>query len=369
MTRPSDEKQRVASLLARLAAGQEPRSWETPAGHVEVAIPASAGDDCAVLDFSGDVSLVCGSDYVRGAKFALFELGLLNYHDLGYYVVAANLSDVAAMGAQPVGILTVVRYPPELSDADFDAVLEGAREAAGRHGCEVLGGDTGGAERLILSASALGICERGKVLLRSTAQPGDRVCLTGSVGAPAAAILYFAGGRDADQGQLSEGDQRELLSSWRRPEPRIGQGRLLATDGLASACQDVSDGLRTTAEELAAASGIRITIDEQAIPLDASVERVARAGSMDPLALAMSASVDFELLFTVPPSRLEACKKAFAVADFPLYEIGEASEGAGAAMRRQDGSLADLPGVQWRHQQEDAAGLLRNRLRANPVDR
>lgn len=169
-----DEKQRVASLLARMATSAVPQTWEIPHAQVDLVTPASAGDDCAVVDFSGELSLVCGSDYVRGSKFALFERGLLSHYELGYYLVAANLSDIAAMGAQPIGILTVVRYPRDFSDADFEAVLDGAREAANRHGCELLGGDTGGPERLILSGSALGICERGTALLRSEAQPADR---------------------------------------------------------------------------------------------------------------------------------------------------------------------------------------------------
>ncbi len=360
MTPPSDEKQRVASLLARLVEAQLPE-WELPGGEVRVVAPASAGDDCAVLDFSGEVSLVCGSDYVRGAKFALFELGLMSYYDVGRYLAAANLSDIAAMGAQPIGLLSVVRYPPELPDADFDAVLEGIRDAASQHGCAVLGGDTGGAERLILSASALGICERGKALLRSTAQRGDLVCLTGSIGAPAAALLHFVQPAE-DRAKIEKPHEDDLLLAWRRPQPRVDQGRLLSVHGFASACQDVSDGLRATVTELAAASGVRIVLDEQAIPIDSAAERVARLAALEPLALAMSASVDFELLFTTPPAHLEALKKAFAEAAFDLHVIGRATEGAGARLKRRDGSITELPGIEWRHQQEDVTAMLRARL-------
>jgi thiamine-monophosphate kinase len=361
MTPPSDEKQRVASLLARLAARPEGKSWSVGHGGVELTTPASAGDDCAVLDFSGELSLVCGSDYVRGAKFALFERGLMSYYDLGWYLAAANLSDIAAMGAAPIGLLTVVRYPPELSDDDFNAVLEGVRDGAAAHDCELLGGDTGGAERLILSASALGICERGKVLLRGNAQAGDVLCLTGSVGAPAAAIVHFAESSEATP-TIDTGEEQELLRAWRRPEPRVAQGRLLADQGIASACQDVSDGLHVTAVELAAASGVSFVLDEQAIPIDPAAERVAATAGMEPLALALSASVDFELLFTVPPSRLSSLRAAFREAAFDLHEIGKAIEGEGARLRRADGSITQLPGVGWRHQQEDVTTMLRSDL-------
>lgn len=362
MKHPSDEKHRVAALLARLDALAGPRSWELAGGQVRVSTPATAGDDCAVIELTGAVSLVCGADYVRGAKFALFELGLLDYRDLGYYVAAANLSDIAAMGGQPIGILTIVRYPPDLADDDFDAIIAGAQEAATRYGCELLGGDTGGAERLILSASALGVCEPGTALLRSGAQPDDILCLTGSVGAPAAALLHFSGRKTSSGGRISGDEEQALLQSWKRPEPRVPQGRLLAARHLASACQDISDGLRTTADELAAASGVRLTLDEAAIPIDHAVELVAREARVDSLALAMSASVDFELLFTVSPDKFDACQSAFESAGFELHRIGEASEGEGTALRRADGSQVELPGVAWRHQQEDVVEMLRRDL-------
>jgi thiamine-monophosphate kinase len=284
-----------------------------------------------VLDVSGDVSVVCGSDYIRGVKFALFELGLLNHYDLGYYVVVANISDIAAMGAQPIGVLTIVRYPPELSDDEFDAVLRGAQDAAGEYGCDVLGGDTGGAERLILSATALGLCERGKALLRSSARPGQIVCLTGSVGAPAAAVVYFTQSPAGERWDMGPDQQQELLSSWKRPSARVAQGWLLASEAI-----------------------------------DAAVKEVARRTNIDPLALAMSASVDFELLFTVAAEQLEACRQAFRRAGLPLYEIGETKHGLGAVLRRRDGSITALPGVGWRHQQEDVSSMLRNTLRDPP---
>lgn len=368
MNPPGDEKQRVASLLARMAASAVSHTWEMPNGRVDLVTPVSDGDDCAVLDFSGELSLVCGSDYIRGSKFALFEGGLLSHYDLGYYLVAANLSDIAAMGALPIGVLTVVRYPPDLSDGDFEAVLEGALEAAHRHGCELLGGDTGGAERLILSASALGMCERGTALLRSAARPGDRVFLTGSVGAPAAAIIYFLGAADSRRVELSEADRGELLAAWRRPELRVAEGRLLASRGLATACQDVSDGLRTTVEELAAASGVCLTIDEEAIPVDPVAARAAVAVAYDPLGLAMSASVDFELLFTTPLERIEELRSEFVAAGFGLHEIGQVTTGTGARLRRADGSLTDLPGVGWRHQDEDVTSFLRTGLSGTAED-
>ncbi|HEX5594056.1 MAG TPA: thiamine-phosphate kinase [Solirubrobacterales bacterium] len=360
---PSDEKHRVAALLADL--GRHPRfgSWDLGGAQIDVAAPATAGDDCAVVDFKGELSLVWGSDYVRGSKFTLFELGLLDYFDVGYYLVVANISDIAAMGAQPIGVLNVVRYPGEMSDEDFATVLNGAREAAAVSGCELLGGDTGGAERLILSASAIGVCERGRALLRSSARPGDAVCLTGKVGNPAAAIVHFGRG-DTKAGAISESAEADLLKSWRRPEARVPQGRLLTANQLAHACQDVSDGLRATAYELAAASKVKVVLDEKSIPIDDAAGKVAAAAGVDPLALAMSASVDFELFFTVPPSKVDQMRDTFAAEGHEVWIIGEVTEGSGAALRLADGSTTELPGVEWRHQREEVTEVLRDGLKS-----
>src|SRR5205823_3775557 len=126
--------------------------------------------------------LDAGSDYVRGSKFTLFELGHLSHYDLGYYLAIANFSDIAAMGAKPLALLSVVRYPPEMADSDFDLVLQGIADGAQACSAANVGGDIGEAERLMLSATALGVCAPGRALLRSGAKAGDVLCLTGEVG-------------------------------------------------------------------------------------------------------------------------------------------------------------------------------------------
>jgi thiamine-monophosphate kinase len=309
MSKHSDEKQRVDALKALIGAGAPPRSWSVTGGKLVLTLGAEAGDDCAVIETSGEISLILGSDYVRGSKFALFEAGLLDHYDLGYYLVGANISDLAAMGAQPVGILDVIRYPSDLGDRDFEALIEGMRDAARRCGATLLGGDTGSAERLIISATAVGVCERGQALTRSGSRPGDLLWLSGEIGAPAAAVLNFT---ETGGHALSEAESEELLASWKRVEPRVGQGRLLATKSLANACQDVSDGLRATALEMAAMSDVKLVLDASAIPLSPTVRPVAEAAGIDPLGLAMSASVDFELLFTTPPEKTDELRTAFA---------------------------------------------------------
>lgn len=357
MAGTSDEKQRVARLASDFEAAASMGSWSVEGGNVFLRRGVSAGDDCAVVDLHGDLSLVFGSDYVRGPKFALFERGLLDHYDLGYYLVAANISDIAAMGAQPVGVLTVVRYPPDLDDEDFAAVMRGARDAATAFGCDIVGGDTGSAERLILSASAFGICAKGAALTRDGAGDGDVLFVTGELGTPAAAVAYLGDG--ADPRKLPETVLTELLRPWRRPEPRVPQGCWLSSERIASSCQDISDGLRATLSELSKSSDVGFVVNEEAVPVSRSVQHVAEALALDPLALALSASVDFELAFTVPATRADRCRGEFATRGWPLFEIGRVVDAPGIWLARPDGSRVDLPGMEWRHQEGDIASLLR----------
>ena len=103
-------------------------------------VGAASGDDCAVVHIDGSVDLVVGSDYVRGPKFMLYESGHLTLADLGRFCVTANASDLAAMGAAPLGFLSVVRYPSEMSEDEFREVLSGIDQACVQY--LRLGGDT-----------------------------------------------------------------------------------------------------------------------------------------------------------------------------------------------------------------------------------
>src|SRR5918999_983276 len=213
----SDEPTRLAEIVSPLFADQA-AGWSTHlsgGGKVNLLIGANAQDDCAVFQIRGDQELVLGSDYVRGVGFRLYELGHLNNYDIGYYLAMANFSDIAAMGAQPIALLSVIRYPRELSDNDFKSVIHGIREACAKVGAPNVGGDIGTAERLILSASAVGVVEPGRSLLRSGARPGDRLCVSGYTGIAAAAQRYF-GQTNLEGMRIASDKETELLAAWKR---------------------------------------------------------------------------------------------------------------------------------------------------------
>jgi thiamine-monophosphate kinase len=355
----SDEPTRVAHLMKHFLSGQSGSilsSDDQP--EIRLTIGADQKDDCAVYEMRAPVALVVGSDYVRGPKFMLYELGLLSNFDLGYYVVAANVSDVAAMGAMPIGILTVVRYPNDLDDDGFHELMAGIHQAATDFGTLNVGGDIGQAERIILSATALGICEVGKVLTRRGAHEGDLLCVTGSCGILGAAVAYFPK-QDEKGWKLESSLERALLQSWQKPQARVAEGQLLASKPFATSCQDTSDGLKATIEQIGEASHVGFEVFEDSVPLDPAVEAVAELMGVEPLALAMSASADFHLTFTIPQVDSEVCREAFDSMSLNFHIIGRAtSHDQGIRSIGPDGAERSLPGVAWKHQKNDISTLV-----------
>jgi thiamine-monophosphate kinase len=273
-------------------------------------------------------------------------MGCLSEYNLGHYLVAANVSDIAAMAAHPIGLLSVVRYPPDMSDDSFESIMQGIKDACTRFRCPNIGGDIGSAERLILSASALGTCRRGGALFRTGATPGDLVCLTSETGLAGAAMEYLRAKKPCVV--IDHLHLETMLDNWRSPTARVDEGIALAACGRVTACQDTSDGLKATIECIASASGVGITVFEDSVPVPASVAAVARHLDLDPLGLVFGDSVDFELTFTAPSDAVDRLRN-----EIGLHVIGEVTDGAEVLLRRSDGSRTPLPGKAWRHTVDD----------------
>ncbi len=356
-TARSDEPNRLANIVSKIFAGQSGNTSLSICLSNDASAALMAGadaqDDCAVFRMTGAQELVVGSDYVRGPKFRLYELGLLNDYDVGYYLVTANVSDIAAMGARPIGVVTVVRYPPDMTDDTFAQVMCGIRDACRRFSAPNVGGDIGGAERLILSATALGVCLPGHALFRHGARPGDVVCLTGPTGIAGAAMSYF---RSGTRSALVEDKHREqLLTSWSRPNARVREGVCLGDSGMVTSCQDTSDGLKAAIESVAAASGVGMVIDERRLPIAPEVAAVCECLDLPVPPVMFGDSVDFELLFSVPRDRLTPLTGLFSAQGFRFHAIGEVTSAPDVVLRQSDGRHVPLPGVAWRHQSDSPA--------------
>ena len=229
-------------------------------------LPA-VGDDCAVLDGG---RLVCTDLLVDGVHF---RSAWASPEDVGWKALAVNLSDIAAMGGEPEAAVAAVALPQGVS---ADAVLEGLLECAEAFGCELVGGDTSAGPELFVAVTVLGHAERP--VLRSGAQPGDTVFVTGPLGAAASVLA-----------RLDAGEAVADPSPLHRPVPRLAEGRAAAGQG-ATAMLDLSDGLALDTRRLAEASGVRIELDPDRIP-------VAEGATLDQ---AVGGGDDYELCFTAP---------------------------------------------------------------------
>lgn len=246
----------------------------------------------------------------------------------GRIAVTAALSDLAAVGAETIGLLLSVTLPGRDAEATQEAVARGVAEAAGQAGTWVLGGDTNEGPALSIGCSAAGLVPKESVLTRMGARPGERVFVTGplGLGAARAAAAFLA-----EPSLLPEEDFR--------PPCRLAHGRALR--GVASAVMDTSDGLLATLDQLARLNGIAIRLTRPATEL--LHPRAAAAGQrtgFSPVALLGVLHGEFELAFTVPESRRAALARAAALLDWAPLEIGIVEPGRGifAGGRPVDGA-------------------------------
>ncbi len=292
------ERDLIARLLAPLATSATARGLADDAA---VFAPPIGRD----LVFTHDI-LASGVHYLPGDPPS----------DVAWKLLAVNLSDLAATGARPVGVLLGLGLSAAEDEGWVTAFAGGLARAMDRWSVALWGGDTvSGLAAAVLGLTAVGEVEPGTALSRSGARPGDALWVSGTIG-DAGLGLAIAKGEAAPD--------KFLLDRFRRPEPRLALGRSLV--GVASAAMDVSDGLLIDAERLAAASGVAVTVDLARLPVSASAAaRVVRDDAG--LGWLASAGDDYELLFTLPPG--------VAVAE--ATRVGIVAEGAGLRVVGLDG--------------------------------
>jgi len=257
----------------------------------------SERDDCAMVE-DGENYLVWTTDMLhRRADFPEIATGW----QIGWMAAAVNLSDVAAMGALPTGLLSAAGIPPGTEVEYVEEIFAGMKDCARTFGTRILGGDLDSCDELTLVGTALGRVERDRVLRGRGARPGDLLCPTGTLGGAGAGLrvaLEAEGkGIGSDPGLVAL--TRRLLE----PSPRMAEGRALALSGAATSMMDNSDGLVLSLYELAEASGVGFLLQEEMIPIDPLVALVAEDRE-DALDLALTAGGDFELVFTLRSDRI-----------------------------------------------------------------
>ncbi|NJE06450.1 thiamine-phosphate kinase [Thermococcus sp. M36] len=271
---------------------------------------------------------------------------IMTPEQVGFKAVTMNVSDVAAMGAKPIGFLFSLGVP---SDVDRD-YLEGIARGIGRalefYDVPVLSADTNEADDLIIDGIALGRTER--LLTRSGAKPGDLVCITGDVGRALAGLLVWMNGVET-----SARVRRALYEKLLEPRARVDEG--VEISSIATAAIDVSDGLSKELHIIAETSGVGMEIRGEDIPIVDEVREAARALGISPLEIALASGEEFELVFTLPEEKLHECR-----AD--CHVIGRVTEGRGVYITSQ-GKRLKMPLLGWEHFSAVRSGRYRQLFR------
>ena len=257
---------------------------------------------------------------------------IMTPEQVGFKAVTMNLSDVAAMGARPIGFLFSLGIPGDLGKDYLESVARGIGEALDFYSVPVLSADTNEADDLIIDGIALGRAER--LLTRSGAKPGELVCVTGDLGRALAGYILWKNSLD-----VSEGTRRVLYEKFLEPKARVREG--MALSGVAASSIDVSDGLAKELHILAKMSSVGIEVYPEELPIGKGVEEVAGLMGLDPVEIALASGEEFELVFTVPPSKVDELPVECRV-------IGRTLKGPGLYLTR-GGMRKELPPLGWEH--------------------
>lgn len=278
------------------------------------------GDDAAIVQVPAGRQLVIATDTLnRGVHFPYDTAPA----DVGWKALAVNLSDLAAMGAEPAWCTLSLSLPA--GDAGWvDDFLDGFLELASRHRVALIGGDTTRGP-LSVSVTVHGLVEPGRALRRDAAREGDDVWVSGTLGDAAAALAQWQRGTPVDAALRRRLD---------RPTPRLETGARIV--GLAHACIDISDGLLADLQHVCRASDVGARIDLDALPASLHLRGAFDAEARH--AMQSTGGDDYELCFTAPQAVREKIAQVARETDAPLTRIGRIVAGERVRALRSDGS-------------------------------
>jgi thiamine-monophosphate kinase len=297
------------------------------------------GDDCAVLRMLPRGNRGLGNDTLVTTDFTLegihFRRDWHSPESVGHRCLVRGLSDIAAMGGEPVAAFLSLALPRDLPKHWVGRFAQSLISLAKRYGVTLAGGDTSESPLGILAdIVVVGTAPKGTAVLRSKARPGDHIYVSGELGGSAEAILQM---RKKPKRKLNPREYPRHFF----PEPRIELGRILREKGLVSAMIDTSDGLSTDLAHICKESGVGAELEAEAIPR-ASVGKPSR--EVD-LVFALHGGEDYELLFTAPRGK----RIPGRISGVPVTQIGVITRGRRVILRNREGVGYELEPGGWEH--------------------
>jgi len=321
----------LIDLLAKMVSGLQNKqlaSWHQ--------LIVGIGDDAAAWHGDASIQLATVDSLVQDVHFSL---NTTPWKELGWKALAVNLSDIAAMGGVPRYALVSLSLPDYTEVEDVAALYKGMIELAQQFEVAIIGGDTSRAPVVSITITVLGSTKNGHILARSAARPGDKIAVTGYLGAAAAGLEMLA-----NQLQFDPEATDYLRDAFLRPLPRVAEGQLLIKQGVETAI-DISDGLVSDLSHICKASQVSARVEVDRLPVHPIVE--ANFGDKS-LELALSGGEDYELLFTAPAGVIDKIKGEAAC---PVTVIGEISgdKTGGITLVDIKGNPCNLPKAGWEH--------------------
>lgn len=312
----------------RRRAGSIPRAWRQ-----------GIGDDAAILRPRAGHDLVVTTDsLVEGVHF---RFRTTDAPSLGHKSLAASLSDLGAMGSRPLGFVLSLAVPRSTRGERLGGFLDGLLAEARSSACPLVGGDTVEAPAWSVTVTAFGDVRHGGALLRSGARPGDRLLVSGDLGASGLGLALLERVRRPIPGA------ERFIRRHLRPRPPFWLGAKLVSRGIATAAIDLSDGLAGDLAHLTRESRVGADVELDRLPLSRGLTPLCGQLRLDPIGLALHAGEDYELLFTVdraaPPTKTLAQRLGVRLA-----EIGRIRRGRTTRYLR-GGTAVAVPGVGFSH--------------------
>ena len=306
------------------------------------------GDDAAVIDV-GDKYLLLSTDMlVEGIHF---DLSYMPLRHLGYKAAAVNFSDIAAMNGKPSQMLISIAFSSRFSLEAVEEIYEGIKFACQNYGVDLVGGDTSSSvSGLMISVTAVGTVDKDKICYRSTAKPGDIICVTGDLGGAYTGLQILEREKKVFQSdpsiQPDLGNKEYIIRRQLKPEARTDVIHELLDAGVVPTSMiDISDGLSSEILHICRQSGAGAVLYEKHLPIDEVTAETALEFHLSPSVCALNGGEDYELLFMLPQESYEKIKHLSDIT--PIGVMKNASEGV--MLITQNGDTVELKAQGWKH--------------------
>ncbi len=292
--------------------------------------PTGIHEDAGAIRLGGKKLLVVTTDLIGKKTHVPPQMTLFQ---MGWKAVIVNISDLAAMGAEPLGLVFSIGLPKEISEEEIEDIAKGMNSAAKVYNTCVFGGDTNQTDDIILAGTAVGLTTEDQIFLRGGAQENDIIAVTGWIGDTALGLYCLK-----KQVQIKE----EMLQGVLEPKARLTEALALRTLGAITSAGDITDGLALELHKIGEASQTGMQIEEELLPIREEVKEISQTHGLKPIDLALYIGEDFELVLTIKPDKWQAVRKRCEELNMKITQIGRVISGREVVMKTENSKIVPL---------------------------